>query len=640
MNIRTILTFLLIVSLAAVGSPGVQDNLDLEEMSLEELLQIQVTTASKTSQSVLETPVAITVIKRSDIEHYQAHTVTELLRSAVGIELRMFDNGDYNVGIRGNLDAPENSILVLIDGKNIFQNFFGLVLWDALPITIEEIERIEIIRGPASSLYGANAFNGVINIITREIQDEILVHVSGGEQGDLYNSFILARDNDGFAYRLGLNYRSIDSFSENRDYNAAEARRGNFKLSWDVGDEGAFSLFGGYAQYDGHLQLGNAAYVTYDDSEYSHFAAGYQAPDLSLMVYWNSTRIDGAVTIETSPGPNLANLKEDVYTLEYQQSWAKEFGKSSNRITWGLNYQYNELSANLIDRDRSQEIPSLFFQNEYRPNENWILMIGMRYDDHPVTDDHFSPRGSVTYLHNKRHAFRISYGEAFKNPTIVETYFNYVFGIDLNYDGIPDLPGGMFGNEELESEEIKNLEVGYRGTLTENLTLGLSYFSFEQSNIILYSSWVDLVNPFQYNTFWNSEEDRESSGIEMELDSRFSDNFGLRFNYCWLDDPADINVFEQVANLELNIKPFKGMNLNIRANYNDGRQYPEMTELEADELLLLGATASYTLEALHNTWTFYVTGFNLTDENEVDIAGGTSYVPLQRIVYGGIKVMF
>ena len=88
------------------------------------------------------------------------------------------------------------------------------------------------------------------------------------------------------------------------------------------------------------------------------------------------------------------------------------------------------------------------------------------------------------------------------------------------------------------------------------------------------------------------------------------------------------------------MKPFKGMNLNIRVNWNEGRDYPEMTEYEAGELLLLGATASYALETEHNTWTFYVTGFNLTDENDVDIAGGESFVPLQRIVYGGVRVAF
>lgn len=628
--------------LFAIGGflPAAEDYGDLEEMTLEELLQITITTASKVGQTVLETPVAVTVIERADIENTGVHSIPELLRNAAGIELRMFDHGDVNVGMRGNLDPPENSILVLIDGKNIYQNFFGLILWESLPITVDEIERIEIIRGPASSLYGANAFNGVINIITRKITDEVLVHVGAGESGDLYDTLLFARKHDRFGYRIGVNYRSIDSLSPLRDDAASEVKRGNFKLSWDLKNEAEFTLFCGMSGFDGHLQIRDVSYVPYRDGEFSHLAASYSQEDLSVLMYWNRSRAEGLFEILLSPGPNVFDLEEDVFTLEYQQSWSVDLAKGRNRLTWGLNYQYNEIRSVIIDSDRSQKIPSLFFQDEYRPNEEWILMAGLRFDDHPVTGEHYSPRGSVTRLVNNRHAFRLGYGEAFKNPTILENYFDFTVGMDFTGDGIPDAPAGMVGNRELESEEIKNLEIGYRGTLLQNLTVGLSLFRFEQSDLITYT-WVDPDDPYNlFNTFLNMEEDQESMGAELELDTKLSPSSRFRVNYRWIDDPVSCDVFTHVLNAELNVQMGEHFRANLRGNWNGDRDDPEIVPGEAEDLLLFHGMVSYSGTVGSGKWTLYVSGFNLLDEDEIDIAGSHSMVPLSRVISGGVKLEF
>jgi iron complex outermembrane receptor protein len=140
---------------------------ELSMLSIEELINIKVTSVMKTSQSLSETPAAIHVLTQEDIRRSGATNIPDLLRIVPGVQVAELDNNIFAVSIRGFNDIHANKLLVLVDGRTVYNNIFSGVIWSFLTLIMEDIDRIEIIRGPGSSVWGANAVNGVINIITK-----------------------------------------------------------------------------------------------------------------------------------------------------------------------------------------------------------------------------------------------------------------------------------------------------------------------------------------------------------------------------------------------------------------------------------------------------------------------------------------
>lgn len=149
-----------------IASSGQEDFEDFEELSLEDLLEIEVVTAAKKAQKISQAPAAMYVITDEDIRQSGATSIPDALRMVPGIDVMEITATDFVINARGFNKEMSDKMLVLIDGRSVYWDFYGLVVWDSFPINLEEIKRIEIVRGPGSALYGANAFSGVINILT------------------------------------------------------------------------------------------------------------------------------------------------------------------------------------------------------------------------------------------------------------------------------------------------------------------------------------------------------------------------------------------------------------------------------------------------------------------------------------------
>src|SRR3974377_394316 len=155
---------------------------DLGEASLEELLNTKITSVSKKEQRLSQAAAAIFVINQDDIRRSSATSIPDLLRMAPGVEVAQINANRWAVSIRGYNSAYANTVLVLIDGRSVYTGTFSGVIWDQVSVPLEDIERIEVIRGPGGSVWGANAVNGVINIVTKLSQDTKggMAEVSGG----------------------------------------------------------------------------------------------------------------------------------------------------------------------------------------------------------------------------------------------------------------------------------------------------------------------------------------------------------------------------------------------------------------------------------------------------------------------------
>src|SRR5437762_2069992 len=155
---------------------------DLASATLEDLLNIRITSASRKEQRAHETPAAVSVLTQEDIRRSGMRTLPELFRLVPGVQVARLTSGNWAVSIRGFNDQFSNKLLVLIDGRSIYKRVFSGVFWDAEDLVLDDIERIEVIRGPGAAVWGANAVNGVINIVTKSAAEAqgLLVHVGAG----------------------------------------------------------------------------------------------------------------------------------------------------------------------------------------------------------------------------------------------------------------------------------------------------------------------------------------------------------------------------------------------------------------------------------------------------------------------------
>jgi iron complex outermembrane receptor protein len=621
---------------------------DYKDVQLSDLLQMDVTTASKIGQPLLETPVAITVIDRDQIASYAVQSVPELLRDVVGVNVVMYDSGDYVVGMRGNYSPPTNNILVLLDGKNVYQNVYGFVLWNALPISTDEIERIEIIRGPASSLYGANAAMGVINIITRT-DDEQGLRLAAGTPGVRHATLQLAHSGDHYRFRTGLTYRAIDSFDRTPHETAAVIRPSgrpayrvpalDVSLAFKFSGNRSLTFFAGGTEFDDELQLGLLGYARLKSNFFGQFSTTYQGPAATVHAYVNRTELHGPLRLLSGlfgAAPSMTRIDETVATLDYSQALTHSLGKATGRLLWGGDVQGNDMSSTLIDQRRSQLLLATFVQEEYRPVSNLIVMAGARFDKHPVTHAHVSPRGSLTYVLNGKHSFRVSYGEAYRNPTLVETYGKV---------SLLDLPGTFFAaNNKLRAEQVRNVEAGYRGSFGSRLSLGLTAYAYSVDNII---GPARPFVPLPIHAI-NDPARLRSHGIEAESDTIVSRFLRLRMNYRWLKyDPALAdgatnladNVYKHVTNTQWDFR-WKRAQIDFRTNWYVDRIDTHPVPIEASNLFLAHLHAGYTTAIRGHDVMPYVNIFNLTNQHKAEIVDGPSNIALRRSIAAGLRVLF
>ncbi|HPU51708.1 MAG TPA: TonB-dependent receptor, partial [Burkholderiaceae bacterium] len=380
---------LILVAFAAVCSRG-QAQGDLTETSLEDLLKTGVTSVSKKTQALSDTAAAIHVITQEDIRRSGATRLTEVLAQAPGIEVGRIAGGIASVTIRGFSGQWANKLLVLIDGRSVYTQTFSGTYWDMQNLLLEDIERIEILRGPGSTLWGANAVNGVINSITRSARDT---------EGGLATIRVGSEDRGAVGLRYGIRAGDHGSLrfharSERFDQSVlaatgAPARddsrtwRTGFRGDWELPQGDKFTIMGD--AYGGNIGLARSpnplsplsALLPERGSFDGHYIlARWQralslTSDLSLQMFHDSTA-----------RREYTNVRERVSDVEFQH----RTGLSNNQeLIWGLNYRYrsdtldgaNLLSLNPASVNQSQA--SLFVQDEIRfPGDRFKLTLGTR----------------------------------------------------------------------------------------------------------------------------------------------------------------------------------------------------------------------------------------------------------------------
>src|ERR1700722_15657689 len=221
----------------------------LKELTLEQLGNVQVTTVSKSPEEVWKTPAAIFVITQDDIARSGVTTIPDALRLAPGVEVARIDSSTWSVGIRGFGSNLTRNVLVLIDGRTVYTTLLAGTYWDVQNVMLDDVERIEVIRGPGGTIWGPNAVNGVINIITKATKDTRGTFVSAGG-GNEEQGFLNARygggNGNGFDYRVYQTAftRSPENHSDGRNFDDWRSMQGGFRMDWNNAHNGDFTLQG------------------------------------------------------------------------------------------------------------------------------------------------------------------------------------------------------------------------------------------------------------------------------------------------------------------------------------------------------------------------------------------------------------
>jgi iron complex outermembrane receptor protein len=454
-----------------------------------------VVTASRHAQRISEAPSNVYVITDDDIRQSGAPDLPTVLRRVPGLEVMQVTGAQFNVSARGDNQAVANKMLVLVDGRSIYVDISGEVFWKAIPVTLPEIKRIEVVKGPSSVLYGFNAFDGVINIITKsakEINGTIL-QFGGGEYGTITSSAVNAGTIDKFGYRLSVGH---DQNNQWRDRNALAFRNNKFNLNMDYHLAGNSRVFleGGFNdvnRFDGNFTETVTPTTPFSDG---YGRAGYERENFFVRAFFR--RVSFEADVLTNPalaefvrvtdvnGNQKQFTDSNTYDIEAQHSlhWGK-----LNTLSYGLNFRRNTINSNWATAGHENRF-GLYLQDEFRPYETFTVVGGLRYDMNSLINPTVSPRLSLIYRPSPDHSFRATAAVAYRSPQLGVTNFRAQTTATL-----PTVFPGVFvtdvtplvGSGDLKPEQIISYDAGYQGWyLKHTLRLRADIFFNHISDLI------------------------------------------------------------------------------------------------------------------------------------------------------------
>ncbi len=514
------LASLVVLALFPAAAPAQEDEDLGDEFELleedEEMLADEVKSASKRRQSIFDSPSAITVMTREDIQASGATSLVDLLRRVPGFDVYDMKPSFPLVGARALTESSNNLVLLLIDGREGNVELAGYPMWAALTIDIEEIERVEIIRGPGSTLYGANAFAAVINVTT--VTDRPVsggdVFVSGGETG-YYRVFSRVRHDlrlgDGrLSFGAGLGSAGQNSPSDDRDEIAQVPYRTHGYVRYRLGQKLDLSLHGGASGGAGTIFM---IVGDFRATELNHHFVMAQARiglaenmDLHAQLYhsriYSNFHFRSDFRLQELDLPNIPDFNMDANTVDAKLQVDYKVVESLQLIGGG-NLRYSALESNKTIPSQYDEIRgAVFAHGQWSPWDVLQLTGGFRVDLNSVTKGGpaLSPRAVVVYRPWEQQAFRLGYGLAFRKPSFAENQLHIHTQDTTIDDPIVDAFKRKFaeslGNEKLVNEKVHSIEAGWRGHFLDSrlrATVDLFYNIYQD---MIYFKTDLVTHPF------------------------------------------------------------------------------------------------------------------------------------------------
>lgn len=611
----------------------------------EEIPQV-VVTASFIEQKVEDAPASITVITREALNDRPVQDLADALQGAAGVHVGGVGLARRGISIRG---MSNEYTLTMIDGRRISQSagVIGHSEADVGWVPTEGIERIEVVRGPMSSLYGSDALGGVINIITRTATDEWRASMTsrgewredgrGGEtmQAGLYVSGPLLQDVLGMtAYGEFRDRKPTDSAVDPQlsEMEGREVATGNFALNWTPDDAQRISLNYGQGREDRERDAltGRTYYVTTDFIDRQQYSLSHTG-----QWSWGETTVRGYGTKLEKTNRRSHGTPVRPQTIEdetYDARTSINVG-SLNRVTVGGEWRQEELfdtSMNAAGYDRVRH-RGVFAQDELRL-ERWMFVLGTRYDDHDIFGGQNSPRAYAVYHPSDKVTIKGGVGRGFKAPNLKLLSPEY---------SVTTSSFVVFGNPDLQPEINTSYELGTSYSASR-WTLQATLFENDVQDLIqsYCAADCDALRVLRYE---NVDEAR-IRGVEIGASVAPLSQLAVDFNYTFLD-AKDLGADQPLAekpkhamNLTLKWYPTDKLNAQLRGNhYGKQTMYSSEVRYGLPDYTLWGADLNYQLTS---HFKLHVSGDNLTDENLAELSSRFNYVEVGRSYSAGFTGSF
>jgi outer membrane receptor protein involved in Fe transport len=634
----------------------------------DEVEEVIVVTASRTEQPLNEAPAAISVLTAKDIESIPADNYGALLRNVPGLNVSQTSARDINMTSRGSTNTLSTSQLVLVDGRSLYLDFFGFVMWDFLPVNTAEIKQIEAVRGPGSAVWGANAMTGVVNLITKRPKEMVgtSILLGGGELGTAYGSISHAGVSDNFGYKISGGYFEQDAYErpvipgvQNFENQGTAQPKGELRFDWDLADDSVFSAGAGYAGTDGIIHTGIGPFDIKKGSDLSYGKLDWNKAAFRVGFFANFLTADSSnlVSVGTDGQPLGFEFSTDTYNLDASNTTVVG---EHNIFTYGANIRDSKFDLEIAPEGTEKQEWGVFVQDEILIGDKVRWLIGGRYDDIDPIDGVFTPRTSLLFAPNSNHTFRVSYNEAFRTPSAINSYLDATI---LVGQAPLLLPATAVGNADLVEEHLTAYEIGYVGTFDNGITFtAAAYHNETEDSIDFYTSQfygpgnlpIGLIPPplppslagcfnfrpgtgpaacgptrgfaglFPSDFSYRNIGETTDEGVELTFQQRVGTDWSWFANASWQDDPKfkgieDAEVTqnrppEYRANLGVSFDN-GGFFVNTNINYQDEAYW-------ADVPLAVGSTDAFTqvnlavgFRFLEERMTLQVIGSNIFDED-------------------------
>ncbi len=501
----------------------------------------EVKSASKRRQSIFWSPSSVTVFTREDIRYAGVTRLADLLRRVPGFDIYQMKSSWPLVGARALTDDSNNLVLMLVDGRETLVEFAGFTIWTGLTIDLEEVERIEVIRGPGSTLYGANAFAGIISITTvaEKPQSSADVFIKGGEFNN-YRLYGRARhgwdlDDGRLSFNLSTGGWGKHSASDPSDMILDVSLRIHGYFRYQKSRDLDLSLHAGCAMGDGvfFVHMGDMR-ITDATTLWSMGKAAFSLGDkarLKMQFYYIRFKTDFDYRSEFYAYDiwvaDIPDMLSGQHTLDAQVQLDLEILESLMLIT-GANARYSLIIAEkMLTTDEDELRLAAFSHLQWVVWENLQLTGGLRLDASKAIGEFkymLSPRAVAVLRPWEKHSFRLGYALAFRKPSFYESRLH--IEVDTFNPAVPEIVNKMktsLGNEELVNERVHSFEAGWQARLAENkLQMSVDLFYNIYQDVIYFESQLkermgapDITNSVFH--FENQEDDVHAVGGEVEV---------------------------------------------------------------------------------------------------------------------------
>ena len=523
---------------------------DFTKFSLEELKNVEIVSVSKKLEKVSEVPAAVFVITQEDIRRSGATSIPEALRLAPGVHVARITATDWAVNIRGLNDEFANNLLVLIDGRSVYSHLFSGVFWDVQDTVMEDIDRIEVIRGPGAAVWGANAVNGVINteavVLGGSEEQSASLRYGGQYKNDtdyrLYGKFFNRGELTNVVDALENDYIS---YSNDAVLKSKEWRSGRAGFRMDVAPgqglpdsaDNTYTLQGEFYRnrYDKELKTSR---TETSEAGGGHLLARWQhiistESDTSLQCYYNQDEKD------YDPGSGRVGTAD----VDFQHRFALS---DNNDLVWGLEYKYitDEFanprifrlgSVRLDPKDKNQHFISTFVQDDFTITpERLTLTVGSKFEQNQMTGLEIQPSLRMRYTPNAIHSFWAAISRAIRVPSRKE--FDGTEYKQFESSTGDSVEGRIVGNDQLTSEKLIAYELGHSWQPSNRIWFNTAIFYNDYNDLI----GVERIPPYSdYHFIYENNKNGRSYGFETASYWQVIDTIILNFSYTYLH--SDIN---------------------------------------------------------------------------------------------------